>query len=74
MLGIPFTIKQRQYEVGFGRTGLHQRADGVVARCEGVAILAPLGVEEDGGVVAGVLIGFGWDGSEGSTVTILRAG
>ena len=64
VIGVALAVEQRQYEVGPRRPGLHQRPDGVVVRRQGVAVLAPLGVEQYGRVVAGVHVVFGREGGE----------
>ena len=64
MVGVAFAVEQGQDQIGLGRAGLQQRPDGVVVGGEGVAVLAPLRVEEDGGVVAGVRVAFWLEGGE----------
>ena len=72
MVGVAFAVEQRQDQIGLGRAGLQQRADGIVIGGQGVAVLAPLRVEEDGGVGPGVRVVFGLE--RGEAVSALGAG
>mmetsp|Transcript_6936 Transcript_6936/g.19502 ORF Transcript_6936/g.19502 Transcript_6936/m.19502 type:complete len:205 (-) Transcript_6936:212-826(-) len=64
VLGVAFAVEQGQDEIRPGRPGLEERPDGIVVRRQGVAVLAPLGVEQNGRVVAGVEVVAGWEGGE----------